>query len=143
MKWEGNRESDNVEDRRGSSGSSSGGGLFGSKFGIGSIIIALAASYFFGINPLTVLGFLGGSDAPQVQQGPAKKPPADDVQAKFVSVVLADTEDVWKDVFTKGGANYTTPKLVILRGVTSTPCGAGQSAMVRSIALQIKKFILT
>ena len=94
MKWEGNRESDNVEDRRGSSGSSSGGGLFGSKFGIGSIIIALAASYFFGINPLTVLGFLGGSDAPQVQQGQAKKPPADDVQAKFVSVVLADTEDV-------------------------------------------------
>ncbi|MEY4910775.1 MAG: hypothetical protein RL761_438, partial [Pseudomonadota bacterium] len=62
-------------------------------------------------------------------QGPAHKPPASDVQAKFVSTVLADTEDVWKDVFTKGGATYTPPKLVLFRGSTPTPCGAGQSAM--------------
>jgi uncharacterized protein len=131
MKWEGNRESDNVEDRRdGSGGGGGGGGLFGSKFGIGSIIIALAASYFLGINPLTVLGFLGGGDAPTAQvQGPAHKPPAADMQAKFVSTVLADTEDVWKDVFTKGGATYTPPKLVLFRGSTPTPCGAGQAAM--------------
>ena len=130
MKWEGNRESDNVEDRRAGGGGGGGGGfLGGGKIGIGSIIIALAASYFLGINPLTVLGFLGGGEAPQVQQGPAAKPPATDMQAKFVSVVLADTEDVWKDVFTKGGAAYSPPKLVIFRGSTPTPCGAGQAAM--------------
>ncbi len=132
MKWEGNRESDNVEDVRdgGGGGGGGGGGLFGSKIGIGSIIIALAASYFLGINPLTVLGFLGGGDAPTTQsQAPAHAPPANDQQAKFVSVVLADTEDVWKDVFTKGGATYTAPKLVIYRGSYPTACGAGQAAM--------------
>lgn len=130
MKWEGNRESDNVEDRR-DDGGGGGGLLGGGKLGIGSIIIALAASYFLGINPLTVLGFLGGGGAPvtQGQQGPAHKPAANDRQARFVSTVLADTEDVWTDVFAKGGATYTPPKLVLFRGSTSTSCGAGQSAM--------------
>ena len=126
MKWEGNRESDNVEDRR----SGGGGGGFGGKIGIGTIVIALAAWGLFGINPLTTLDVLSGGNAPTAQvQGPATKPPANDQQAKFVSVVLADTEDVWKDVFTKGGATYTPPKLVLFRGSTPTPCGAGQSAM--------------
>lgn len=131
MKWEGNRESDNVEDRRDDGGGGGGFGLGGGGIGIGSIIIALVASYFLGINPLTVLGFLSGGEAPtaQVQQGPAHKPPADDRQAKFVSTVLADTEDVWKDVFSQGGATYTPPKLVLFRTSTPTPCGAGQSAM--------------
>ncbi len=128
MKWEGNRESDNVEDRRDGGG---GGGGFGGKIGIGTIVIALAAWGVFGINPLTTLEVLSGGNAPtaQMQQGPAHKPPVNDQQAKFVSVVLADTEDVWKDVFTKGGATYTPPKLVLFRGSTPTPCGAGQSAM--------------
>ena len=129
MKWEGNRESDNVEDRR--DGAGGGGGGFGGRgIGIGSIAIALAASYFFGINPMTVLSLLsGGSPAPQVQQGPAHRPPADDRMAKFVSTVLADTEDVWKDVFTKGGSAYKEPKLVLFRGSYPTACGQGQSAM--------------
>ena len=130
MKWDGNRQSDNVEDRRGGGGSSGGGGLGGRGIGIGSIAIALVASYFFGINPMTVLSLLsGGSPAPQSQSEPARKPPADDRMAAFVSTVLADTEDVWKDVFTKGGATYTEPKLVIYRGTTSTSCGQGQAAM--------------
>ena len=131
MKWEGNRESDNVEDRRdGGGGGGGGGGLFGGKIGIGTIIIALAAWGFFGINPLTVIQTMSGMDSSPTQvQGPATKPPANDMQAKFVSVVLADTEDVWKDVFSKGGANYSPPKLVIFRGSTPTACGAGQAAM--------------
>ena len=131
MKWEGNRESDNVEDRRGSGGASGGGGGLGGRgIGIGSIVIALAASYFLGVNPMTVLNILsGGEPAPQVQQGPAQKPPADDRMAKFVGTVLADTEDVWKDVFTKGGATYKEPKLVLFRGATPTACGQGESAM--------------
>ena len=130
MKWEGNRESDNVEDRRGSEGSSGGGRLGGRSIGIGSIAIALVASYFLGVNPMTVLSILsGGSPAPQSQEVAARKPPADDHMAKFVSTVLADTEDVWKDMFRQGGATYQEPKLVLFRGAVPTACGQGQSAM--------------
>lgn len=131
MKWEGNRESDNVEDRRGGGGASGGGGGLGGRgIGLGSIVIALVASYFFGINPMTVLSLLsGGSPDVQVSQAPAQKPPTDDRMARFVGTVLADTEDVWKDVFTKGGATYQEPKLVLFRGATATACGQGQSAM--------------
>ncbi len=130
MKWEGNRQSDNVEDRRDGGGSSGGGGLGGGSIGIGSVVIALVASYFFGINPMTVLSLLSGGDiAPQTQSAPAHKPPADDRMAAFVSTVLADTEDVWTQVFTQGGATYKEPKLVLFRGATPTACGQGQAAM--------------
>jgi predicted metalloprotease len=132
MKWEGNRESDNVEDRRDDGGGGfSGGGIGGRHIGIGGIVIALAASYFLGINPMTVLSLLsGGSPAPQAQQAPAAhRPPADDRMAKFVSTVLADTEDVWKDVFAQKGLTYRDPKLVLFRGAIPTACGQGQSAM--------------
>jgi hypothetical protein len=134
MKWEGNRESDNVVDRR---DDGSGGGGFrmggggGRGIGLGSIVIALVAGWVFGINPLTVLGLLDGdgTSAPQVQTAPTHKPPADDHMAKFVSTVLADTEDVWKDVFVKNGATYEEPRLVLFRGVTPTACGTGEAAM--------------
>ena len=131
MKWEGNRESSNVEDRRGEEGG--GGGLLGGRsIGIGSIVLALLGGWVFGVNPLTILNLLsGGAPTAQVQQqqGPAQRPPADDRMAKFVGTVLADTEDVWKDIFTKGGGTYKEPKLVIFRGATPTACGQGQSAM--------------
>ena len=134
MKWEGNRESDNVEDRRsnGGGGFGGGGGLLGGRsIGIGTIVVALVGGWMFGINPLTILSMLSGGGAPtaQVQQGPAQRPPADDRMAAFVSTVLADTEDVWKDVFTKGGATYQEPRLVLFRGTTQTACGQGQAAM--------------
>ena len=125
MKWEGNRQSDNVEDRR-----SGGGGGGGRKIGIGSVVIALVASYFFGVNPMTVLNILsGGEPATQVSSAPAQRPPADDRMASFVSTVLADTEDVWKDVFTQAGGTYQEPKLILFRGSTATACGQGQAAM--------------
>ena len=135
MKWEGNRESDNVEDRRDGGGGGGGGGLGGlvggRGIGIGTIVIALIGGWAFGINPLTILGLLSGGGAPpaQVQQMPAHKPPADDRMAKFVSTVLADTEDVWTDIFAKGGAKYQDPRLVLFRGATPTACGTGQAAM--------------
>ncbi|MDO9145993.1 neutral zinc metallopeptidase [Rhodoferax sp.] len=129
MKWGGNRQSDNVEDRRGSGGSS-GGGFGGRGIGLGSVAIALVVSYFLGINPMTVLNILsGGSPESQTQSAPAQKPPADDPMAAFVSTVLADTEDVWKAVFVQGGSMYQEPKLVLFRGTTSTACGQGQAAM--------------
>jgi predicted metalloprotease len=132
MRWEGNRESSNVEDARGSGGGGGGGfGLGGRSIGIGTIVIALVGGAVFGINPLTILGILtGGGDPAQVQQqGPAKAPPADDRMAKFVSTVLADTEDVWKQLFTQGGSQYKEPRLVLFRGSVPTACGSGQSAM--------------
>jgi len=129
MRWEGNRESSNVEDMRGAGGG--GFGLGGRSIGIGTIVIALVGGAIFGINPLTILGVLtgGGGPAPQVQQGPAPAPPANDVGAKFVSTVLADTEDVWTQLFKQGGATYVDPKLVLFRGAVRTGCGQGQSAM--------------
>ena len=134
MRWDGNRESDNVEDRRSDSGGGGGGGgmIGGRSIGIGTVVIALIGWGVFGINPLTTIGMLsGGSSQPQVQQqqGPAQKPPADDKQAKFVSVVLASTEDVWTKIFQQGGAKYRDPKLVLFRGAVPTACGTGQSAM--------------
>ena len=131
MRWDGNRESDNVEDRR-DEGGGGGGPVFGGRsIGIGTIVIALVGGWVLGINPLTILGALSGGSPVQVQQpqGPAHKPPADDKLARFVSTVLADTEDVWRDVFRQGGAQYTDPKLVLFRGATPTACGTGQSAM--------------
>jgi predicted metalloprotease len=129
MRWEGNRESSNVEDHRGSGGGGGGFGLGGRSIGIGTVVIALVGGAIFGINPLTILGILsGGGPAPQVQQAP-QTPPADDRMAKFVSTVLADTEDVWKQLFSQGGAAYKEPRLALFRGAIQTACGQGQSAM--------------
>jgi predicted metalloprotease len=131
MKWEGNRESDNVEDRRGDSGSGGGGfSLGGGSLGLGGIAIALVASYFLGINPLTMINLLsgGGQVAPTQPQAPAHKPPPDDQMARFVSTVLADTEDTWGELFRARGATYVRPKLVLFSGRTATACGTGQSA---------------
>jgi uncharacterized protein len=130
MRWEGNRESSNVEDARGGGGGG-GFGIGGRSIGIGTIVIALVGGAIFGINPLTILSILSGGGAPvQVQQqGPAKAPPADDMMAKFVSTVLADTEDVWKQLFAQGGSAYKEPRLVLFRGAVGTACGTGQAVM--------------
>ncbi|TWO73312.1 metalloprotease [Caenimonas sedimenti] len=131
MRWEGNRQSSNVEDMRSGGGGGGGFGLGGRSIGIGTIVIALVGGAVFGINPLTILGILTGGGGPVAtqQQGPAPAPPANDPMAAFVSTVLGDTEDVWKQIFTQGGANYVEPKLVLFRGAVRTQCGAGQAAM--------------
>ncbi|TWC71093.1 neutral zinc metallopeptidase [Herbaspirillum sp. SJZ099] len=133
MKWEGNRESDNVEDRRGDGGGGGGGLPFGGRsIGLGTVAVALVASYFLGINPLTMLDMLsgGGGQAPlqQQQQAPAHKPPPEDQMARFVSTVLADTEDTWGPLFAASGKQYVRPKLVLFSGRTATACGTGQTA---------------
>ena len=133
MKWEGERQSDNVEDRR-DAGPSGGGGfpIGGRGIGLGTIVIALVGGWILGINPLTLLSALSGGGMPDsavVQQAPAQRPPADDRMAAFVSTVLADTEDVWKQQFSQMGGSYRDPKLVLFRGATPTACGTGQTAM--------------
>lgn len=130
MKWEGNRESDNVEDRREEGGGGSRPIFGGRSIGIGTIVIALLGGWILGVNPLTILGLLSGGTPPaQVQQAPAHRPAADDKLARFVATVLADTEDVWQTVFRQGGGRYQEPRLVLFRGSTPTACGTGQAAM--------------
>ncbi|MFW7202143.1 neutral zinc metallopeptidase [Serratia sp. BNK-17] len=131
MRWQGRRESDNVEDRRGqSSGLGGGGGGFrvpvGGKGGIVILVVVLVAGYY-GIDLSPLLN--GGNVAPQGQQQSANISPKDDELAKFTSVVLASTEDNWKEIFLRMGKTYQPPKLVMYRGVTRTSCGTGQSAM--------------
>ncbi|GCL65125.1 KPN_02809 family neutral zinc metallopeptidase [Pseudaquabacterium pictum] len=140
MKWEGQRQSENVEDRRDAGGGGMPGGAPGGRrvggrgLGLGTVAIALVAGWIFGINPLTVLGLLGGEGggmvqpAPQVQTAPAVRPPPDPL-GRFVSTVLADTEDVWRELFRAQGGVYQDPKLVLFRGATPTACGTGQTAM--------------
>ena len=133
MKWEGNRQSDNVEDARDGGGGRPGVRLGGGRgIGLGTIAIALVASWALGINPITVLGILGGGGlggAETVQQEPAGAPPANDTMARFVSTVLADTEDVWREQFQRAGKTYREPKLRLFRGSEPTACGRGEAAM--------------
>ncbi|CRY55278.1 MULTISPECIES: KPN_02809 family neutral zinc metallopeptidase [Yersinia] len=130
MRWQGRRESDNVEDRR---GNSSGGGGFrppiGGKGGLVILIVVLVAGYY-GVDLTPLLN--GGDPMSQTQtqpRAPSSVSAKDDQYAKFTSVVLADTEDTWKPIFQKMGRTYQEPKLVMYRGATRTGCGTGQSVM--------------
>ncbi|HLO63010.1 MAG TPA: neutral zinc metallopeptidase [Azonexus sp.] len=123
MRMEDYRESDNIEDRRG------GGGVGVGGVGIGGVILALVISYFTGINPLTLLGFIEQTPIAHQQAPAAHKPPTNDESARFVSKVLASTEDVWTDTFRQNGRQYEAPKLVLFTGATPTACGTGQTAM--------------
>jgi predicted metalloprotease len=131
MRWEGNEQSDNVEDRRSGGGGFGGLPIGGRSVGLGTVAIAVIAGWIFGINPLTLLGLMSGGEPPaQVQQqGPAQKPPAEDREAAFVSTVLRNTEVVWTHIFRQNGSTYNPTRLVLFRGATPTACGAGQAAM--------------
>ena len=133
MRMDGQDESSNVEDVRGMSGGG-GGGFGGRSIGIGGVAVALIAGWIFGINPLTILGLMGGNGGGgggQVvqQQGPAPAPPKNDAGARFVSQVLRSTEVVWIDVFRESGKTYQPPKLVLFNGRWPTACGQGDAAM--------------
>jgi len=126
MRLDNQRESENVEDRRGAGGRR----VVGGGIGIGGIIIALAASYFLGIDPSVLLGlFSGGDSALAPQSAPASRSPAGDEMGRFVSKVLADTEDTWRGIFRQSGHQYQDPKLVLYTGATPSACGTGQTAM--------------
>jgi len=123
MRLDDERTSDNVEDRRGIGGIGPGG------LGVSSLLLALAASYFFGVDPSTILGLVSNVTQPSTQSAQAHKPPAKDEMAVFVSKVLADTEDTWHTVFAAAGKEYKDPKLVLFTGSTPTACGTGDAAM--------------
>ena len=130
MRWQGRRESDNVEDRRGQSGSPMGGGggfrLPSGKGGIVLLIIVLVAGYY-GVD---LTGMLTGEQVTQQQTTTQRSiSPQDEEAAKFTKVILADTEDTWGAIFKDMGRQYAQPKLVMYRGATRTACGTGQSVM--------------
>jgi hypothetical protein len=126
MRLDHEQESRNVEDRRGMGMPAKAGGV-----GIGTLLLAFAASYFFGVDPGTVINVattLQGSP-PAQQQAPSRPPPAGDETARFVAKVLGSTEQVWQAQFRQGGKQYAEPKLVLFTGATPTACGTGQTAM--------------
>lgn len=118
MLWQGRRESSNVDDRRGIGGGgiAVGGGLLG--------VIALVINYLLG----------GGGDGTQIplpnQNQPlsAEEQAAQDEEARFVKVVLADTEDIWGQLMSQAGRSYTKPTLVLFSGYTQSGCGNASSA---------------
>ncbi len=119
MKWRGRRGSRNIEDRR-RSGAATAGGLGG-----GGLIVVLLVGYFLGID---VTPLLDGA-APQGTGGAVELTAADEEAAQFVSVTLADTEEVWAQIFeTQLGEEYAPPTLVLFKGATTSPCGGATAA---------------
>jgi len=129
MRLDDQRESDRIDDRRGDGGG--GGGLLsGGRLGIVGILAVLAVSYFTGISPTTLMGFLeGGGGAGTVTTQTARRPPANDPTSHFVARVLGSTEDIWTEEFRKLGRTYQKPTLTLFTGATQTACGQGQAAM--------------
>ena len=117
MRWQGRRQSDNVIDRRGVG--------TGAAVGGGSILIALLV-YFLGGDPSVVLN---NAPPPARNQAPAPSSPEEQKMGEFVGVVLADTEDVWREVFRRNGAQYREPKLVLFTGRVQSACGTASSAV--------------
>jgi hypothetical protein len=101
--------------------------------GIGTIIVVLVG-LFFGVNPQSLLrlvdtGGQGSGGSTGTRGVTSTGNPAEDELAQFVSVVLADTEDVWRDIFTRSGKTYREPKLVLFRGQVRSACGSADSAV--------------
>jgi predicted metalloprotease len=159
MKWEGRRQSSNIEDRRGRGGGGLGGlgDLFGRRggglsfptggsrapvrsggMGLGTIvIIGVILWAVFGINPLQLLGGMlsgggvtmpSGNSAVQDTAAPSQSA-GDDKARQFVAVVLADTEDVWHEIFRGAGRTYQEPSMVLFTNQVQSACGSASSAM--------------
>lgn len=129
MRWQGRRGSENVVDATGGDGRSRGrGGLLGGG-GLGTIIIALVLYFVFGVSPTQIMQIMsGGSGQTTVSRSEHRDSSADSERKQFVSVVLADTEDVWHDMFAQRGATYSEPKLVLFEGGVDSACGYSSSA---------------
>ncbi len=122
MRWKGRRGSSNVDDRRGR-----GGG----KMAIGGLgaVILIVITLLFGGNPMELLNQIdiGGSNAAYETSTPQTA--EQDELASFVSVVLADTEQVWEKLFSENGQTYRAPTLVLFSGAVQSACGSAGSAI--------------
>jgi uncharacterized protein len=125
VRWDDLRQSDNVEDVRGSTGG--GGGGRGLKLGLGGTLLALVASYFLGIDPRVMLGLMSAAPGQQTAPAAAQGTPQDE-QGRFIGAVLGETEDTWSAIFRANGLTYVPPKLVLYRDQMPTACGSGSAA---------------
>ncbi|MEN8179667.1 MAG: neutral zinc metallopeptidase [Pseudomonadota bacterium] len=144
MRWQGKRQSNNIEDRRGMRGPSlggfgGGGGIFNllpmvfRLFGLKGGVIAILGIGAYGLLSGNLSSMLGGADI----QGDSASQPNQKIEqsaeeqelVKFVSVVLADTEETWRQLFQARGGTYKEPRLVLFRGAVKSACGLGQAAM--------------
>ena len=122
MRWRDRRRSSNIEDRRGKRPAMLGGG-------IGTIVIILAALYF-GIDPNVLMqGVQTVGTSTSAGSQPTREDLANDPLADMIAVVVADTEDVWTDIFGAAGKRYEEPTLVMFTGSTRSACGMGQATM--------------
>lgn len=167
MRWRGERESENVEDRRDEGGGGfgfpmpggggvrfpGGGGARGGGIGIVGLLILLGLMFFFGVDPRVIMqgGGPGGDESgfpdirlpqsrpdttgfpvPRQPQGPDLQRPrsaSQDDLKQFVSVVLAETEDVWNNLLPQYGERYRDPTLVLFSGGVRSACGIGMAQM--------------
>ena len=141
MRWDDFRRSDNVEDRRGDEGGGGGFRLPGGRggLGIGTVVVLGLVGWALGIDPRLLISgaeiLTGGGDSRYEQpyqqpSRPGKKADApDDQMGQFVSAILGDTEDRWKEIFQQSNQRYSEPRLVMFSGVTRSACGTAQSAM--------------
>ncbi len=119
MEWKGRRGSRNIEDRR-----AAGGGRTAGVGGVGAVLLLLAG-WYFGID---VSGFIGGG-VPAGQSSGGEMTAADKAAGEFVSVTLADTEEIWAKVFREQlGREYTPAIMVLFKGATQSPCGSASGA---------------
>ena len=138
MRWQEGRRSDNVEDRRGIPPGVAIGG------GIGTLIIVLIAT-FLGADPRQVANLIQNNQQVAAKQGGARVPgdPAEEERKEFVSAVLADTEDVWEDLFQNIRKEYVKPKLVLFRNAVQSGCGTPVRPSGRFIVRLTKKYTST
>ena len=120
MKWQGRKQSGNVEDRRGSSGKGkliAGGGIIG--------VIFVIAQFILSDGDVSVLNQLGGSSAPTEERELTAE---EKESGKFIGVILQDTEDVWSEIFQENGMQYREPGLVLFTDAVQTGCGNASAA---------------
>ena len=123
MEWRSSRRSGNVEDRRGIRLGGAGG------LGLGAVVLALVATYF-GVDPRVVSAFLsGGGGSPTTTEVPIDETPEEAELRDFVTAVLGETEDVWREQFAERQAQYREPRLVLFRDRVQSECGIAGSAV--------------
>jgi len=131
MRWKGRRGSSNIDDRRARSGGRRSGRRVraGGGLGLTGILVVVGIAWLTGVNPLTLLGQLdSGGNQSTPSQGQLPQGTVDGETAQFVSVILADTESTWGQIFRDGGSTYPEPTLVLFSGSVSSACGYASAA---------------